>query len=98
MLSPDPVEHRRLDLGVRAPRVAILLDSKTNWRRCIELVETLTGIWGGGSYAIVPTDASVLKPVFWDLLNLYSPHLISAFPPTTLTPSLTECIFLPPPT
>jgi len=73
------LEARRVGLGLRPPRLAVLVGSDCTWGHCVYLIGTLTQIWGGVAYALVPTDGETISPVFWRLLKRYDPDWIARY-------------------
>jgi hypothetical protein len=69
----DREEHRRQSLAVRAPRLGVLTSQDASWEDCLSLIEQLTGLWGGATYAIFPTNGSRISPRFWRLLKRHDP-------------------------
>lgn len=73
------LDARRVGLGLRPPRLAVLIGSDCTWGHCIYLIGTLTEIWGGATYAVVPTDGQTISPLFWRLLDRYDPDWLVAY-------------------
>jgi len=78
-MEERPIQYRRVNLGLRAPRLAVLIGSDCHWGHCLHLVETLTETWGGATFAVIPTDGQSISPVFWKLLKLHDPDWITVF-------------------
>jgi hypothetical protein len=75
-LSP---QYRRVMLGVRAHRLAVLINSNSTWRHCLQLVELLTSVWGGSTFAVIPSDGNAIPPVFWGLIKRHDPDWFVAY-------------------
>lgn len=73
------LDARRVGLGLRAPRLAVLIGSDCTWGHCVYLIGTLTEIWGGVTYAVVPTDGKTISPLFWRLLKRYDPDWLAGY-------------------
>ena len=85
----ERITARTVGLGVRAPRVAVLISHTLNWSGCLALVETLSGVWGGGTYAVIPTSGRFITPLFWSLLKRYDPDWFAVFANTVdISPEL----------
>jgi len=78
-MNDSHLDARRVGLGLRPPRLAVLIGSNCDWGHCVYLIGTLTQIWGGVAYAIVPTDGETISPLFWRLLKRYDPDWIARY-------------------
>ena len=78
-MNESRFDARRVGLGLRPPRLAVLVGSDCTWGHCVDLIGTLTQIWGGVAYALVPTDGETISPVFWRLLKRYDPDWIARY-------------------
>ena len=56
----------------------MLIDSSDiDWHHtAMRVIEFLSSIWGGRHSVIVPTDGSVIGPVFWGVLEKFSPDYV----------------------
>ena len=85
------LEYRRVSLGIRAPRVAILVQPSTPWAECLRLVETLSAVWGGPTFALIPSNGDTVDALFWRLLKEHDPDWLMYYAPTTkLSDKLTK--------
>src|SRR4051812_47616488 len=93
-MDPTLVEYRRVSLGIRAPRPAVLVSSESDWSVCLSLVETLSGIWGGDTFGIIPTDGETIPSIFWKLLKIHDPDWFLVFARNVaVSDSLTDLLF-----
>ncbi len=69
-------------MGLRPPRLAVLVGSDCTWAHCVYLIGALTQFWGGAACAIVPTDGQTISPVFWRLLKRHDPDWIARYADT----------------
>jgi hypothetical protein len=75
----DPQLHyETLETRARPARVAVLIDSSDiDWHHtALRIIEFLSSIWGGKHSIIVPTDGSAIDPVFWAILQSFSPDYV----------------------
>jgi len=91
-MEESRIDYRRVSLGLRAPRLAVLIDSNCQWSDCLALVQTLTGIWGGATFAVIPTDGQSISPLFWRLLKLHDPDWLMAFDALQVSDGLEEAL------
>jgi hypothetical protein len=85
----ERITSRRVSLGVRAPRIAVLIHEDADEGTCLSLIETLTQIWGGHTSAIIPTNARVIRPLFRKVLRRHDPDWFVRFPGSfSLSPAL----------
>jgi hypothetical protein len=76
------LDARLVGLGLRPPRLAVLVGTDCTWGHCVYLVGTLTQFWGGAACAIVPTDGQSISPIFWALLKRYDPDWVARYADT----------------
>lgn len=79
MHSDDPQLHyETLESRARPARVAVLIDSSDiDWHHtALRIIEFLSSIWGGKHSVVVPTDGSTIEPVFWAILERFSPDYV----------------------
>jgi ribosomal protein S27E len=72
-------DYRQVAMGVRAPRVAVLVRQAMALSHWHSLIEALTSIWGGGCFALVPTDGDSITPLFARLIDRYDPDFFLTF-------------------
>ncbi len=65
-------------MRARPARVAILTDSlDPGWRHTsLRIIELLSAIWGGKHSLIIPTDGTTIDPLFWAILERFSPDYL----------------------
>ena len=68
-----------MGLGLRPPRVAVLIPSDLSMADAQILCTSLQRIWGGATFALIPNQAQSISPLFWDLLRMYDPDLLATF-------------------
>jgi len=78
-MNDSRLDARRVGLGLRPPRVAVLIGGDCTWDHCVSLIGTLTQIWGGVAYALIPTDGQTISSVFWRLLKCYDPDWVAQY-------------------
>ena len=79
MRTDDPQLHyETIESRARPARVAVLIDSSDiDWHYTgVRIIEFLSSIWGGKHSVIVPTDGSNIEPVFWAILERFSPDFV----------------------
>jgi hypothetical protein len=55
----------------------------SDWQNtCIRLLEFFTTIWGGKHSLIIPTDGTLIKKFFWELLESFDPDYIYVYQKT----------------
>lgn len=82
MHTGDPQLHyETLESRARPARVAVLIDSSdVDWRHTmLRVIEFLSSVWGGKHSVIVPTDGSTIDPVFWAILERFSPDYVYCY-------------------
>jgi hypothetical protein len=74
-------EFKTLLLGVRPPRVAVLIDrADGDWENtCLRLIEFFATAWGGNHSLIVPTYGKSIDRIFWQLLESFDPDYIYSY-------------------
>lgn len=77
-IGAGQLHYETIEKRARPARVAVLLDSSdVDWRHtALRIIEFLSSIWGGRHSIIVPTDGSTVAPVFWAILEKFSPDYI----------------------
>lgn len=67
-------------VGLRAPRVAVRVESRGDWRSMFALaMATASGMWGGYGFIYLPCGAGVLNPALARVLHAYDPdYLVDA--------------------
>lgn len=77
-IGDTQLHYETVESRARPPRVAILTDSSdTDWRHTVaRIVELLSSVWGGNHSVIVPTDGSTIEPIFWSILEKFSPDYV----------------------
>jgi hypothetical protein len=77
-ITANQLHYETIEKRARPARVAVLMDSSDgDWRHtALRVVEFLSSIWGGRHSIIVPTDGSMITPVFWTVLEKFSPDYV----------------------
>jgi predicted RNA-binding Zn-ribbon protein involved in translation (DUF1610 family) len=77
-IGASQLHYETIEKRARPARVAVLLDSSdVDWRHtALRVIEFLSSIWGGRHGIIVPTDGSTIAPVFWAILDKFSPDYV----------------------
>ena len=78
-MSQLKVEYREMQLGIRAPRVALLVDMRWEPVAFTSIIQALSQAWGGATSALIPTDGESISPAFWPLLDLHDPDAVLVF-------------------
>lgn len=67
-------------IGLRAPRVAIRVETRRNWQSMFGLALSMaSGLWGGYGFIYVPSGSGVLHPALARILSAYDPdYLVDA--------------------
>jgi hypothetical protein len=75
------LHYETLETRARPARVAILVDSSdVDWHHsALRVIELLSSIWGGKHSVIIPTDGSKVDPVFWAVLERFSPDYVFVY-------------------
>src|ERR1039457_2861176 len=70
--------YETIDTRARPARVAVLTDtSDPDWRQTIvRIIEFLSSVWGGKHSLIIPSDGSTIEPLFWTVLEKFSPDYV----------------------
>ena len=77
-IEAGQLHYETIEKRARPARVAVLLDSSDiDWHHtALRVIEFLSSIWGGRHSIIVPTDGLTITPVFWAILEKFSPDYI----------------------
>ena len=77
-IGAGQLHYETIEKRARPARVAVLLDSSdVDWRHtALRIIEFLSSIWGGRHSIIVPTDGTTIAPVFWAILEKFSPDYV----------------------
>ena len=72
------LHYETIDARARPARVAVLTDSAdSGWRHTTaRIIEFLSSVWGGKHSVIIPTDGSTIEPIFWTVLEKFSPDYV----------------------
>ncbi len=70
--------YREIQLGVRPPRVAVLVSATWGAVGFTPIIEALSQAWAGATYALIPTDGDSIQAPFWRLLELHDPDAVVA--------------------
>ena len=72
--------HQSARVGLRAPRVAVRVEVKGDWRSMFALaMTTAAGMWGGYGFIYLPCGESELHPALARILHAYDPdYLVDA--------------------
>ncbi|SRR5712691_9069008 len=67
-------------IGLRAPRVAVRVETAGNWQSMFGLAMSMaSGLWGGYGFIYVPRGAGKLHPALARILSAYDPdYLVDA--------------------
>lgn len=76
--GPPQLHYETIETRARPARIAVVTDSADpDWRdTTVRIVEFLSSIWGGKHSVIIPTDGSTIEPVFWRILEAFSPDYV----------------------
>ena len=77
--SKPTSETKRMGLGLRPARVAVLIGAGATRAEQTDAALALTEVWGGPSCALIPTDGTTIEPFFWKLLRFFDPDLVSVY-------------------
>lgn len=72
--------HQSARVGLRAPRVAVRVEARGDWRSMFALaMSTAAGMWGGYGFIYLPCRGSDLHPALARILHAYDPdYLVDA--------------------
>jgi hypothetical protein len=72
------LHYETIERRARPARVAVLTHSADpDWHHtAVRIIEFLSSIWGGKHSVIIPTDGSLIDPVFWTILEKFSPDYV----------------------
>jgi hypothetical protein len=86
------VDFKTLFVGVRPPRIAILVNvSDTDWQEtCLRIIEFFTTVWGGKHSLIVPSTGKSIDGVFWEILEAFDPDYLFYYHKTLEDLSITK--------
>jgi hypothetical protein len=72
--------HQSARVGLRAPRVAVRVEARGDWRSMFALaMTTAAGMWGGYGFIYLPCGGSDLHPALARILHAYDPdYLVDA--------------------
>jgi hypothetical protein len=78
------LHYEAIETRARPARVAVLTDSSdTDWRQTVmRIIEVLSSVWGGKHSLIIPTDGSTIEPLFWTILEKFSPDYVFQYAKT----------------
>jgi hypothetical protein len=85
MQAEDSSLHYKLiDARARPARIAVLINSSDpDWHHtAVRVIEFLSSLWGGKHSVIVPTDGSTIAPIFWGVLEEFSPDYVYSYQKT----------------
>jgi hypothetical protein len=72
--------YRSARIGLRAPRVAVRVETRPDWLSMFALaMSTASGLWGGYGFIYIPRSAGELHPALARILRAYDPdYLVDA--------------------
>jgi hypothetical protein len=88
----EHLHHEIVDARARPPRVAVLMNvSDPEWRSpALRVIEFFCSIWGGKHSLIIPTDGKTIDPIFWRILEKFSPDYIYYYSKTGIDLKLSQ--------
>ena len=84
VLMSTELFYRNVTSAVRTPRFAVLVDKNEKyWRASVKgIIQSVSQVWGGEHFIIVPTDGKTIDEPFWRILEAYSPDMIGQHIPS----------------
>src|SRR5688500_16824322 len=83
MLAASEMSYSTISMGLRAPRVVIVIDGGNYWTYWARRALYLAGqVWGGAGFAVVPHRNGVVEPVLLRACRAYDPDFVVIVPTT----------------
>ena len=78
LANNQKLHYEVIEMRARPARIAVLADlSDPDWRHtALRIVEFLSSVWGGKHSLIIPTGGSTISPLFWTVLERFSPDYV----------------------
>ena len=75
------LHYETIECRARPARLAVLIDSSDReWQfTAVRAIEFLSSVWGGKHSLIIPTSGIEIQPIFWDILEKFSPDYVYAY-------------------
>ena len=73
----DSVSHLIASMGLRAPRVALIVPGWNDWKLMVRMgIRAATTMWGGAGWVVVPVPSGDVHPAVVAAVRAYDPDSI----------------------